>query len=74
MIKTPLGLFPSKSDAIRVLGLGDFTALNSWLNGKVVTRHQVHAQKNNHIFKLEDVGKLTTSIGWGYVPIEFPSK
>lgn len=71
-IKTPFGIFPSKADCMRELKIGDITSLNRWLDGKVVTLQQINAQKTK-LFTPADIGKSTTDIGWGYVPIVLPN-
>lgn len=63
IVYTPYGVFPSKSEAIRTLGIKDKGCFNKWLNGTIVTIQAIHSQKTEW-FKAEDVGKNTNDLGW----------
>lgn len=67
-IHTPFGEFPSYTDCIRKLKLGDLNSLKSWLNGKEVNQQMVNACKSK-MFTQNQIGLNTNQIGWYYVPI-----
>lgn len=67
IVHTPFGVFPSKSEAIRTLGITDKGCFNKWLNGTIVTIQAIHSQKTKW-FNPEDVGKNTNDLGWYVIP------
>lgn len=63
IVHTPFGDFASRTEARTVLGITDKWTLNRWLNGVIVSKYAINAQKRAW-FTTDDVGKNTNDLGW----------